>query len=310
MIEVENLTKRYSGVTALDGISFHVGKGEIVGFLGPNGAGKSTTMRILSGFMPPSSGRASVAGYDVGRESLRAREHVGYMPENVPLYLEMRVTEYLRYRAALKGVRGRKVTERVNDVLELCNLTEVARKLIGKLSKGYRQRVGLADAMVHEPDLLILDEPTIGLDPNQIRQVRDLIRNLARHHTILLSSHILSEVEQTCHRVIIINRGKIEALDTPQNLRQRLRGGGEIRLEIHAANSAKAADELKRIAGIQSVAGDIDGDWHVFHLQTEAGSDPRPAIFHHCVKQGWQVRELTQARTSLEDVFVEMTQPE
>ncbi|HEY5791764.1 MAG TPA: ATP-binding cassette domain-containing protein [Chthoniobacterales bacterium] len=310
MIEVENLTKRYSGAAALDGISFQVGKGEIVGFLGPNGAGKSTTMRILSGFMPPSSGRASVAGFDVCRESLRAREHVGYMPENVPLYTEMRVGEYLRYRAALKGVRGRKVPERVNDVLELCGLADVARKLIGKLSKGYRQRVGLADAMVHEPDLLILDEPTIGLDPNQIRQVRDLIRNLARHHTILLSSHILSEVELTCHRVIILNRGRIEALDTPQNLRQRLRSGGEIRLEIHAANSGSALPELKKIPGVQSARFDSEGDWHLFHLQTEAGADPREAIFAHCVSRGWKVRELTLTRTSLEDVFVEMTQPE
>lgn len=310
MIEVEQLTKRYSGVTALEGISFHVGKGEIVGFLGPNGAGKSTTMRILSGYMPPSSGRASVAGYDVVRESLRAREHVGYMPENVPLYLEMRVQEYLRYRAALKGVRGRKITERVNDVLELCNLTEVSRKLIGKLSKGYRQRVGLADAMVHEPDLLILDEPTIGLDPNQIRQVRDLIRNLARHHTILLSSHILSEVEQTCHRVIIINHGKIEALDTPENLRRRLRTGGEIRLEIHAANSARAGDQLLKIPGIRTATSETDGDWHIFHLTTEPAADPREAIYAHAVAQSWKVRELTLARTSLEDVFVEMTQPE
>lgn len=310
MIEVEHLTKRYSGITALDDISFHVQKGEIVGFLGPNGAGKSTTMRILSGFMPPSSGRVSVAGYDVCRESLKAREHVGYMPENVPLYQEMRVVEYLRYRAALKGVRGRKVKERVSDVIELCALNDVSRKLIGTLSKGYRQRVGLADAMVHEPDLLILDEPTIGLDPNQIRQVRDLIRNLARHHTILLSSHILSEVELTCHRVIIINKGKIEALDTPQNLRQRLRSGGDIRLEISVPNPETAAAQFKTLSGVQSATWETKDAWQFFQLQVETDTDPREALFAHCVAQGWKVRELALTRTSLEDVFVEMTQPE
>ncbi|MFM8364216.1 MAG: ABC transporter ATP-binding protein, partial [Verrucomicrobiota bacterium] len=222
MIKVENLVKKFGATTAVDGIDFEVGKGEIVGFLGPNGAGKSTTMRMLAGFLPPTSGRATVAGFDVFTESLRAREHIGYMPENVPLYPDMRVGEFLRYRAALKGVPGRRLNERIGDVLELCGLADVRKKIIGRLSKGYRQRVGLADAMVHEPDLLILDEPTIGLDPNQIRLVRDLIRNLRRHHTILLSTHILPEVEALCSRVIIINKGRIEALDTPQNLRTRL----------------------------------------------------------------------------------------
>ncbi|MEA3187705.1 MAG: gliding motility-associated transport system ATP-binding protein, partial [Chthoniobacter sp.] len=223
MIKVENLTKRYAGVTAIDNISFEVGKGEIVGFLGPNGAGKSTTMRILSSFMPASAGRASIAGFDVFEKSLEARAHLGYMPENVPLYTDMRVTEYLTYRAKLKGVTGRRLKERLGDVKELCSLREVENRIIGTLSKGYRQRVGLAEALVHEPDLLILDEPTIGLDPNQIRQVRELIRNLGKHHTILLSTHILPEVEMTCSRVIIINKGRIEASDTPQNLLSQMR---------------------------------------------------------------------------------------
>jgi ABC-2 type transport system ATP-binding protein len=191
MIKVENLTKRYAGHTAVNDLSFEVEKGEIMGFLGPNGAGKSTTMRILSSFMPATSGRATIAGFDVFEQSLQARAHLGYMPENVPLYTEMRVTEYLNYRASLKGVSHRRLAERVGDVKELCGLKDVEKKLIGSLSRGYRQRVGLADALVHEPDLLILDEPTAGLDPNQIRQVRELIKNLGKQHTILLSTHIL-----------------------------------------------------------------------------------------------------------------------
>ncbi|MBX6326174.1 MAG: ATP-binding cassette domain-containing protein, partial [Chthoniobacterales bacterium] len=207
MIKVENLTKRYAGQTAIRNLSFEVNRGEIMGFLGPNGAGKTTTMRILAGFMPPTSGRATVAGFDVFSQSLQARAHLGYMPENVPLYSDMRVNEYLEYRAALKGVPHRRIGERVGDVKELCGLKDVERKLIAALSKGYRQRVGLADALLAEPDLLILDEPTIGLDPNQIRQVRELIRNLGKRHTILLSTHILPEVEMTCTRVIIIHKG-------------------------------------------------------------------------------------------------------
>src|SRR5215210_1758896 len=247
MIKVENLTKRYAGQTAIQDLNFEVGKGEIMGFLGPNGAGKSTTMRILSSFMPPTSGRASVAGFDIFEHSLQARAHLGYMPENVPLYNDMRVTEYLDYRAALKGVPHRRVAERVGDVKELCGLKEVEKKLIGALSKGYRQRVGLADALVHEPDLLILDEPTSGLDPNQIRQVRDLIKNLGRQHTILLSTHILPEVEMTCSRVIIINKGKIEASDSPQDLRDAIRTSGGVRLEVK--NAPDGSGELARIPG-------------------------------------------------------------
>ena len=223
MIKVENLTKRYAGQPAIRDLNFEVSRGEIMGFLGPNGAGKTTTMRILASFMPPTSGRVTIAGFDVFEQSLQARAHLGYMPENVPLYSDMRVTEYLRYRAALKGVQHRRVTERVGDVNELCGLKGVENKLIGALSKGYRQRVGLADALVAEPDLLILDEPTIGLDPNQIRQVRELIKNLGEQHTILLSTHILPEVEMTCSRVIIIHKGRIEACDTPENLLGKIR---------------------------------------------------------------------------------------
>ena len=217
-------------------------------------------MRILSSFMPATSGRASIAGFDVFEKSLEARAHLGYMPENVPLYTEMRVTEYLVYRAELKGVTGRRLKERVGDVKELCGLKEVENRIIGTLSKGYRQRVGLADALVHEPDLLILDEPTIGLDPNQIRQVRELIKNLGKHHTILLSTHILPEVEATCSRVIIINRGRIEASDTPDNLRRQLRGAGGIRLEANTGKDDGTA-ELQKIAGVKDVTVQKDGEW-------------------------------------------------
>src|SRR5437762_4504009 len=197
MIKVENLTKRYAGQTAIQDLSFEVNQGEIMGFLGPNGAGKTTTMRILAGFMPPTSGRATIAGFDVFEQSLQARTHLGYMPENVPLYGDMRVTEYLNYRAALKGVHHRRIPERAGDVKELCGLKDVEKKLIGTLSKGYRQRVGLADALLHEPDLLILDEPTSALDPNQIRQVRDLTKNVGEEHTTLLTTHLLTAVETT-----------------------------------------------------------------------------------------------------------------
>lgn len=314
MISVEHLTKRYAGVTAVDDISFEVGKGEIVGFLGPNGAGKSTTMRILSGFIPPSAGRATVAGFDVFSESLKARERLGYMPENVPLYHEMRVGEYLRYRAGLKGVRGRKISERVGDVMDLCNLREVGRKLIGSLSKGYRQRVGLADAMVHEPDLLILDEPTIGLDPNQIRQARDLIRNLGRHHTILLSTHILSEVEMTCQRVIIINRGRIEAVDTPLELRKRLRAGGGAQLEARlegGLDGKAAARLLTALPGVLQAGVEAERDgWTTFRITSEPGADPREVVFELCLEKKWKVRELARRDVTLEDVFAEITQGE
>src|SRR5258708_2324382 len=257
MIKVENLTKRYAGHPAIRNLNFEVGKGEIMGFLGPNGAGKSTTMRILSSFMPPTSGRASVAGFDVFEQSLQARAHLGYMPENVPLYNDMRVTEYLDYRAALKGVPHRRIGERVGDVKELCGLKDVEKKLIATLSKGYRQRVGLADALLHEPDLLILDEPTIGLGPNQIRQVRELIKNLGKQHTILLSTHILPEVEMTCSRVIIVHRGRIEACDTPENLLGQIRQAGGVVVEAKVG-SDNGVEELKKISVVRDVVVDPD----------------------------------------------------
>src|SRR6201997_136432 len=309
MIKVEKLTKRYAGNTAIKDLTFEVGQGEIMGFLGPNGAGKTTTMRILASYMPPTSGRATVAGFDVFEQSLQARARLGYMPENVPLYNDMRVTEYLDYRAAIKGVPHRRVAERVGDVKELCGLKDVERKLIGALSKGYRQRVGLADALLAEPDLLILDEPTIGLDPNQIRQVRELIKNLGRQHTILLSTHILPEVEMTCSRVIIVHKGRIEACDTPENLLGKIRQAGGVVLEAKVGRD-NGADELRKISGVREVITEEEDDWKRFSLRVESGSDVREEVFRLAVERHWAVRELTQRRGTLEDVFVELTHPD
>ena len=306
MIKVENLTKRYAGQTAIQDLNFEVSPGEIMGFLGPNGAGKTTTMRILAGFMPPTSGRASIAGFDVFEQSLQARAHIGYMPENVPLYSDMRVTEYLNYRAALKAVPHRRIPERVGDVKELCGVKDVERKLIGTLSKGYRQRVGLADALLAEPDLLILDEPTIGLDPNQIRQVRELIKNLGRQHTILLSTHILPEVEMTCSRVIIVHKGRIEACDTPENLLGTIRQAGGVELEAKIGND-NGEEQLKKIPAIRDVIIEGEDEWKRFSLRVESGADVREEVFHLAATRRWAVRELTQSKATLEDVFVEIT---
>src|SRR5438046_3701847 len=299
MIKVENLTKRYAGQTAIQDLNFEVSRGEIMGFLGPNGAGKTTTMRILAGFMPPTSGRASIAGFDVFEQSLKARAHLGYMPENVPLYSDMRVTEYLNYRAALKGVPHRRIAERVGDVKELCGLKDVERKVIGALSKGYRQRVGLADALLSEPDLLILDEPTIGLDPNQIRQVRELIKNLGKQHTILLSTHILPEVEMTCSRVIIIHKGRIEACDTPENLLGRIRTAGGVVVEAKVGND-DGVEELRKIAGVRDVTASVGGDWQVVALRGGANTDLRREGDRLASARHWTLRELSQRRATLE----------
>src|SRR5207247_6545792 len=293
MIKVENLTKRYSGQPAIRDLNFEVSRDEIMGFLRPNRASKTTTMRILASFMPPTSGRATIAGFDVFEQSLQARAHLGYMPENVPLYSDMRVTEYLRYRAALKGVQHRRVTERVGEVKELCGLKSVENKVFRSLSKGYRQRVVLEDALVAEPDLLILDETTIGLDPNQIRQVRELIKNLGEQHTILLSTHILPEVEMTCSRVIIIHKGRIEACDTPDNLLGKIRQAGGVVLEAKVG-ADNGGEELQKISGVRDVIVDADGDWKIFSLRVESGVDVREEIFRLAANRGWTVRELTQ----------------
>ena len=305
MIKVENLTKRFAGVTAIQDLNFEVAKGEIVGFLGPNGAGKSTTMKILTGYLPATSGRASIAGFDVFEQSIEARRRIGYLPENTPLYTDMRVGEYLRYRANLKGVPGSKVRERVGDVLELCSLRDRERSLIGALSKGYRQRVGLADALVHDPDLLILDEPTIGLDPNQIRHVRELIKNLGGKRTVLISTHILPEVEIMCSRVIVIHKGQIRASDTAENLLKNHRAAGSMRLE--AKVDAGATETLTNLPGVKDLTVETDGDWSIFQLRLEANADPSEETMRLAASRQWTVRELTRRRPTLEDVFVELT---
>jgi len=309
MIEVENLSKTYSGFRAVQGISFHVDKGEIVGFLGPNGAGKSTTMKVLAGYLPPTDGKIRIAGYDVVTDSIEVRKRIGYMPENVPLYTDMRVTEFLRFRAELKKVARRKIKERVEQVKERTSLKDVENKIIGTLSKGYRQRVGLADAMVHDPDLLILDEPTIGLDPNQIRAVRDLIKDLGKHHTILLSTHILSEVELTCSRVLVINRGRIEASDTPANLTKLVRGGGSILLEVKASGADVVA-QMKALPDVEDVEVLLPGDdgWSHVKIFAKPGVDIREKVYDVVRKNNWLLRELARVKATLEEAFVELTQ--
>ena len=308
MIDVQNLTKQYAGRTAVDGITFHVEPGEIVGFLGPNGAGKSTTMRILSGYMPATSGSASVAGFDVYRESLDARRAVGYMPEMAPLYVDMKVKEYLRFRAELKGLRGHAMRRRVGEVMELCGVTEVRRRLIDNLSKGFRQRVALADALVHDPKLLILDEPTNGLDPVQIRQVRELLRDLKAKHTVLLSTHILHEVEQVCDRVIMIHHGRILANDTPRNLSSALRTSTLVRLEVDAKDVQVSA-KLEAIPGVRKCNEETalaTPPWRHLTLRVEPGQDVRDAVQALATTEKWRVRELHRELPNLEDVFVEL----
>jgi len=309
MIEVSNLTKRYAGRTAVSDISFSVGRGEIVGLLGPNGAGKSTTMRILSSFMPATSGTARVAGFDVFHQSDEVRRRIGFMPENNPLYPEMRVREYLKFRARLKGLGWRKSRERVDTVMEQCGLTDVQKRIIGQLSKGYRQRVGLADALVHEPELIILDEPTIGLDPNQIRSVRQLIKSLAGKHTILISTHILPEAEMMCSRMLIMFDGKILAADTPENLQRLMAGGSQIVAEI-AAGAAELNEIFSQMAGVEQFdVSASDGEFQRCALTPRDGHDLRPAVFSLARERGWTLRELTRNRHSLEDIYVQVTKP-
>lgn len=307
MIEVRDLTKRYPGRTAVDGLSFTVGRGEVVGFLGPNGAGKSTTLRILACFQPATTGTARVAGYDCFREPDEVRRRIGYMPENNPLHLDLRVREYLKFRARLKGLGWRRSRERVDTVLQQCGLTDVHRRIIGQLSKGYRQRVGLADALVHEPDLIILDEPTIGLDPHQIRSVRALIKELGERHTVLLSSHILPEVEMTCGRVLILHHGRILAADRTADLDRRMSASGQVVAEIAAPPAAlrEAFRDLPEVlAADVAPAGD---DFQRLALTAREGVDLRPLVYEQARQHGWTLRELTRTRHSLEDIFVHLT---
>ncbi len=303
MIEVENLGKTYVEEPVVRDLSFFVPEGQVLGFLGPNGAGKTTVMRMLTAFLPPTTGRVVVAGIDLDQDPVGLRRNVGYLPENVPLYPEMRAEEYLRFRADVEEVPRGEVRARIDDVVERCLIGDVRRQVIGTLSKGYRQRVGLAGALIHRPPVLILDEPTVGLDPNQIIKVRELINELGRDHTVLLSTHILPEVEQVCERVFIIDRGRIVADGTPDALRAKLVGNPSLALELKGANgSAKAA--LEALPGV--IAAEERGAGR-FLLEHVPGSDPREAVFKLAVDNRWVLLAMTPQQASLEDVFVRLT---
>jgi gliding motility-associated transport system ATP-binding protein len=307
LITVENLTKRYAAKTAIQGMSFEVEKGEILGFLGPNGAGKTTTMRIITGYMPASDGTVKVDGFDVFDNPLDVRRRIGYLPENPPLYLDMTVTGYLRFVAKIKGVPKGKIESEIARVMERVNIVDVKGRIIAKLSKGYKQRVGIAQALLNDPPVLILDEPTIGLDPKQIHEVRELIKDLAGQHTVVLSTHILPEVEQTCHRVIIIDRGKIVAVDTPQNLRSQLQGGERVSLEVQGPASEIQA-KLKAMPGVASIQKTADNDGrHRFEVEGELHKDIRSELARVIVQNGWGLYELHASTMSLEDIFLKLT---
>jgi ABC-2 type transport system ATP-binding protein len=310
MIEVENLTKWYGPVCAVDDISFRVEKGMIVGFLGPNGAGKSTTMKILTCYMPATSGRATVAGYDVLADSMAVRRNVGYMPESVPLYPEMRVRELLMFRAALRDIPRRQRRAAIDRVAERCWLSEpedMMRRRTGELSRGYKQRVGLAEALLHNPPVLILDEPTMGLDPAQIRAMRELIRDLGAEHTVILSSHILAEVEQTCNHLIIIASGKIVAAGTPAELRQRVVGPSRIIAELRGADVETMVETIKAIPGVRDVEQAASDAWTRLTVRGDPQLDLRADVAELAARRGWQLRELRREVGSLEDFFVQIT---
>jgi ABC-2 type transport system ATP-binding protein len=304
MIKVEGLTKRYARHVAVDHISFEVEKGQIIGFLGPNGAGKTTTMRMLTCFMPATEGTAEVAGYNVQTHPMEVKRRIGYLPETPPLYPEMEVGEYLEFVARIKGMPSAGRQARINEVMERCAVADVRNRETAKLSKGYKQRVGLAQAIIHNPDVLILDEPTSGLDPQQIMETRALIQGLAGDHTIILSTHILPEVEQICERVVIIAKGKLVATDTVANLTTNLRGAETIQLTVGGGNESVVRETLERIAGIQKVTAFADGR---FSIEAEKDKSVRPEIARAIVQAGWELNELHGVTMSLEDIFLELT---
>jgi len=309
VIEVEHLTKRYGTVTAVDDVSFRVNKGEILGFLGPNGAGKTTTMRVLTGYMPATDGRAAVAGYDVFDHPIEAKRRTGYLPETPPLYPDMTVREYLHFVGKIKGVAPKDRAARVDQVMARTWVADMANRACGKLSKGYRQRVGLAQALIHNPEVLILDEPTAGLDPKQINETRRLIKALAGDHTIILSTHILTEVEQTCQRVVIINKGRVVAEDTPENLTRRLRGSATMFVQVDGDRAAEAQAALARVDGVARVTSANDAGT-AFEIESESGRDVRRELARAVIGGGWGLLELRPMRLSLEDVFLSLTTEE
>jgi ABC-2 type transport system ATP-binding protein len=315
MIKVEGLTKRYARNVAVDHISFEVEKGQIVGFLGPNGAGKTTTMRMLTCFMPPTEGSAEVAGFDVRENPMEVKRRIGYLPETPPVYPEMEVIEYLEFVGRIKGVPKASLKSRIDEVMQKTAIADVRNKEIGKLSKGYRQRVGLAQAIVHNPDVLILDEPTSGLDPHQIIETRDLIKGLAGDHTIILSTHILPEVEATCQRVMIINRGKLVATDTMENLSSRLHGAETVAVEVLSRDGASSPEwvrgvqeRLEKVAGVSRVIPKDAKDGRArFTVESQTGSHVRPELARAVIESSWQLNELHGMGLSLEEIFLELT---
>jgi ABC-2 type transport system ATP-binding protein len=312
MIKVQGLTKRYARTVAVDNISFEVEKGQIVGFLGPNGAGKTTTMRVLTCFLPPTAGTATVAGFDVLENPHEVKKRIGYLPETPPLYPEMEVSEYLTFVGRLKGISSADVDRRVGEVTERCAVGDVRNKLIGKLSKGYRQRVGLAQAIIHNPDVLILDEPTSGLDPKQIIETRELIKHLSGDHTIILSTHILSEVEHSCQRVVIINQGKLVATDSVENLTNRLRGAEAVALEIASSNGpldpAVVQQQLEQVSGVSRVLPREAKDGRLaFEVESLQGRHVRADLARAVVHAGWNLNELRAVGLSLEEIFLQLT---
>jgi ABC-2 type transport system ATP-binding protein len=311
MIQVQGLSKRYARHVAVNNISFSVEKGDIVGFLGPNGAGKTTTMRILTCFMPPTEGKATVAGYDVFEQPHEVKKHIGYLPEAPPLYPEMSVEDYLTFVARLKNVPAGEVKSRTDQVMERCAVADVRSKLISKLSKGYRQRVGLAQAIIHNPDVLILDEPTSGLDPKQINETRELIKSLSGEHTIILSTHILPEVEAVCQKVIIINKGRLVATDSVENLKARAGVGSAIQIQVDTAGDADALvvhQRLEQVPGVSKVLDrGVTGNRFVFEVESLEGRNTRPDVARTVVHAGWDLLELKSSTLTLEEVFLELT---
>ncbi len=311
MIEVKSLTKYYGSFPAVIDVNFKVEKGEVLGFLGPNGAGKTTVMKILTGFMPPTDGTASVAGYDVVSESLKARRHIGYLPETVPLYTDMTVEDYLGFMGTIREMSKERIKKRIADVIGICRLEDYQASLIGKLSKGFRQRVGIAQAILHEPDVLILDEPTIGIDPIQVVETRQLIKDLGGEHTLILSTHILPEVSMICERVIIIHEGQVVAVDTPENLSKRLQDVQRIEIDVRGPGN-EVLSTLRKIKGVGEVSRSGDAKDTVFSYLAESrrGSDMREEIASTIVHKGWGLLKLEPISMTLEEIFLKLTTAE
>ena len=305
-VVIKNLTKRYNGFKAVDGISFRINQGEVLGFLGPNGAGKSTTMKMITTYIAPSEGDVEVGGFSVRTHPEEVKKLIGYLPENNPLYLDMPVMDYLAFSARLQGVAENMVKQRVHEMVKACGLGGEKHKLIGELSKGYRQRVGLAQAMIHDPQVLILDEPTSGLDPNQIIEIRKLIKDIGKQKTVILSTHILPEVEATCDRILIINKGKIVADGTPETLRKQAKGREVIRVKIEDGKEEEIALTLRGLSSVMAVEA-LSGRENTFEIQADKFATPKRDIFKMCVDKGWALTEMVPFETSLEDIFHDLT---